>query len=144
MGYSFRLTARVLLYAPSHRQDCTYHGLCYTSRGALAGATEFEHCVSGSTYYNDTPFCFQDSDVGGVASHPPSTQYEYRDVGDSSDVVGDSRRRDKSALCCGMVSVCVTWKYTLVTLICNKEGNTFLFTVISRWLHTYIHTYVLF
>ena len=32
MGYSFRLTARVLLYAPSHRQDCTYHGLCYTSR----------------------------------------------------------------------------------------------------------------
>ena len=29
--------ARVLLYAPSHRQDSTYHGLCYTSRGALAG-----------------------------------------------------------------------------------------------------------
>ena len=37
MGYSFWLTARVLLYAPSHRQDSTYHGLCYTSRGALAG-----------------------------------------------------------------------------------------------------------
>ena len=35
MGYSFRLTARVLLYAPSHRQDNTH--LCYTSRGALAG-----------------------------------------------------------------------------------------------------------
>ena len=35
IGYSFRLTARVLLYAPSHRQDSTYHGLCYTSRGAL-------------------------------------------------------------------------------------------------------------
>ena len=33
----FRLTARVLLYAPSHRQDSTYHGLCYTSREALAG-----------------------------------------------------------------------------------------------------------
>ena len=30
MGYSFRLTSRVLLYAPPH-------GLCYTSRGALAG-----------------------------------------------------------------------------------------------------------
>ena len=30
MGYSFRLTA-------SHRQDSTYHGLWYTSRGALAG-----------------------------------------------------------------------------------------------------------
>ena len=37
IGYSFRLAARVLLYASSHRQDNTYHGLCYTSRGALAG-----------------------------------------------------------------------------------------------------------
>ena len=36
MGYSFRLTARVLLYVPSHRQDSTYY-LCYTSREALAG-----------------------------------------------------------------------------------------------------------
>ena len=35
--YSYRLTARVLLYTPSHRQDNTYHCLCYTSRGALAG-----------------------------------------------------------------------------------------------------------
>ena len=37
IGYSYRLTARVLLYAPSHRQDNTYHSLCNTSRGALAG-----------------------------------------------------------------------------------------------------------
>ena len=37
IGYSFRSAARVLLYASSHRQDCTYHGLCYTSREALAG-----------------------------------------------------------------------------------------------------------
>ena len=37
IGYSFWLTARVLLYAPSHRQDSTYHSLCYTSHGALAG-----------------------------------------------------------------------------------------------------------
>ena len=37
IDYSFRLTARVILYAPSHRQDSTYHGLCYTSCGALAG-----------------------------------------------------------------------------------------------------------
>ena len=37
IGYSYRLTARVLLYAPSLRQDNTYHCLCYTSRGALAG-----------------------------------------------------------------------------------------------------------
>ena len=37
IGYSFRLTARVLLYAPSHRKDNTYHSLCYTSHRALAG-----------------------------------------------------------------------------------------------------------
>ena len=37
IGYSFRFAARVLLYAPFHKQDRTYHGLCYTSRGALAG-----------------------------------------------------------------------------------------------------------
>ena len=37
IGYSYRLIARVLLYAPSHRQDNTYHDLCYTSRGALVG-----------------------------------------------------------------------------------------------------------
>ena len=30
MSYSFRLAARVLLYAPSNRQDKTYHSLCYT------------------------------------------------------------------------------------------------------------------
>ena len=38
IGYSFRLAARILLYASSHSKDRTYHGLCYTSRGALAGA----------------------------------------------------------------------------------------------------------
>ena len=31
------IAARDLLYAPSHRQDITYHSLCFTSRGALAG-----------------------------------------------------------------------------------------------------------
>ena len=34
MGYSFKLTARDLLYAPFHIQDSTYHSLCYTSCGA--------------------------------------------------------------------------------------------------------------
>ena len=36
-GLLFPSKARVLLYALSHRQDSTYHVLCYTSRGALAG-----------------------------------------------------------------------------------------------------------
>ena len=52
IGYYYRLTARVLLHAPSHRQDNTYHGLCYTSRGVLAGmrnssmGTTFQDLVS--------------------------------------------------------------------------------------------------
>ena len=33
----FPISSKGYLYAPSHRQDSTYHGLCYTSRGALAG-----------------------------------------------------------------------------------------------------------
>ena len=37
MGHTFRLAAGVHIYASSHRQDNTYDGLCYTSRGALAG-----------------------------------------------------------------------------------------------------------
>ena len=43
---AYRLTARVLLYALSHRQDNTYHGLCYTSRGALAGTRNSSTDVS--------------------------------------------------------------------------------------------------
>ena len=52
IGYSYRLTARVLLYAPSHRQDNTYHGRCYTSRGALAGT---RNKVNGSTPWRIDP-----------------------------------------------------------------------------------------
>ena len=37
IGYSFQLAARVVSYAPSHRQDGTYYGLCYISCGTLAG-----------------------------------------------------------------------------------------------------------
>ena len=36
IGYSFRLAARVILYASFHTHDNTYHDLCYTSRGTLA------------------------------------------------------------------------------------------------------------
>ena len=32
----FPISSKVLLYASSHKQNNTYHGLCYTSRGALA------------------------------------------------------------------------------------------------------------
>ena len=33
----FLITARVLLYVPSHRQDSTYHSVCYISLVARAG-----------------------------------------------------------------------------------------------------------
>ena len=54
IGYSYRLTARVILYAPSHRQDNTYHGHCYTSRGALAGTEgikEMFYLTTHSTHF---------------------------------------------------------------------------------------------
>ena len=37
MGCSFRLAARDCLCAPSHRQDNTYHDICYTSREEPTG-----------------------------------------------------------------------------------------------------------
>ena len=53
IGYSFQLAARVLLYAPYHRQDSTYHCLSYTSRGALAGMREREmfYLTTHSTHF---------------------------------------------------------------------------------------------
>ena len=39
------LTTRVLLYAPSDRQESTYHGLCYTS--AVAGTTYVKRGIPG-------------------------------------------------------------------------------------------------
>ena len=66
MGYSFRLAVRVILYAPSHRQDNTYYGHCYTSRGALAGTSVYTVCVYmcvvyGCVYTLSDMFC----DSGG-------------------------------------------------------------------------------
>ena len=55
IGYSYRLTARVLLYAPSHRQDNTYHSLCYTSHGALAGTRFVLMAVDECTHHGDNP-----------------------------------------------------------------------------------------
>ena len=38
-GLFFPIRSEGFLYAPAHRQDSTYHGLCYTSRGALREST---------------------------------------------------------------------------------------------------------
>ena len=40
-GLLFSINSMGFLYAPSHRQDSTYHDLCYTSRGPLAGTILF-------------------------------------------------------------------------------------------------------
>ena len=39
-GLLFPINKRVILYAPSHRQDSTYHGLWYTSHEALDGTRD--------------------------------------------------------------------------------------------------------
>ena len=36
-GLLFLIISKVLLYASSHRQDNTYHSLCYTNHEELAG-----------------------------------------------------------------------------------------------------------
>ena len=35
---------KVFFYAPSHKQDSTCHGLCYTSHGAVAGTRNSSRC----------------------------------------------------------------------------------------------------
>ena len=37
MSHSYQLASRDLLYTLSQRQESTYHGLCYTNCGELAG-----------------------------------------------------------------------------------------------------------
>ena len=37
MAYTFPINSKGSFICTTHTQDSTYHGLCYTSRGALAG-----------------------------------------------------------------------------------------------------------
>ena len=55
MGYSFKLAARVLLYASSYRQDNTYHSLCYTSCGGLAGTRNITYGMTPKIYMVTVP-----------------------------------------------------------------------------------------
>ena len=50
MPHGFLLATRVLLYAPSNRQDSTYHDLCYTSHGASIGLM-FSNILKNSKSY---------------------------------------------------------------------------------------------
>ena len=66
MGFSFQLAARNFLYAPSHRQDSTYHGLFYTVRGVLTemrnGSTKMEQS-DDPLYYEWMLYHMKERDV---------------------------------------------------------------------------------
>ena len=51
---SFRLAARVLLYALSHRWDSTYHSLCCTGWSILYKYTNLLHCRIWLQNYSDS------------------------------------------------------------------------------------------
>ena len=53
----FRLAARVLLYASSHRQDNTYHGLWYASHGMNALTTELHLAPLHNSVLDIHPYC---------------------------------------------------------------------------------------
>ena len=85
-GYSYRLTTRVLLYAPSHRQNNTYNGLCYTSRGALAGT--------------------RNSSLG-----PPHEGSIRRPIVPSTRGYQRRHCESPSSLCCAACSPTLSWTY---------------------------------
>ena len=58
-GLLFPINSKGSFYASSHRQDSTYHGLCYTSREALAGTRNSSvgsthRTMSERSYHGDT------------------------------------------------------------------------------------------
>ena len=81
MGYSFQLAAGGLLYESSHRQDNTYHALCYTSRGTLAGTRNSSmgppwrsdpmtnHTMSEHSYRGATSCSLPSLNTGKANSH---------------------------------------------------------------------------
>ena len=106
IGYSYRLTARVLLYAPSHRQDSTYHGLSYTSRGALARMRNSSmdpplgidpsshHNLSGhsTTELHLAPVCQGDAKTGRRVSELRTFTGDATDSVDNLRVIGNDGR----------------------------------------------------
>ena len=78
IGYSYRLTARVLLYAPSHRQDNTYHSLCYTSHGALAG---MRNSSTGPPPWRIDPTTHRTMSERSTSELRPALHYEWEFVG---------------------------------------------------------------
>ena len=77
----FSINSKGLLYAPSHRQDSTYHSLCYTSRGALAGTRNslftnavllFHRCSAKVAH--DQKQLLQDGRLGSLVAPAPAAE----------------------------------------------------------------------
>ena len=88
MGYSFRLAARVLLYASSHTQDNIYHNLCYTRPGALA-ETRYSPMgppwgIDPMTHYTMSEHSYHGATLWGwgynTKTYRRTMQYSYRQV----------------------------------------------------------------
>ena len=122
IGYCYRLAARVILYAPSHRQDNTYHGLCYTSRGALAGTRNssmgppHEGSIRRPTVpsANALPLSY----VPLLSNQKPTNNEELDDSDDKFNIClvccehfRDSRSREKWVQC----QVCKHWAHEVCT-----------------------------
>ena len=58
-AYSFRLAARVLIYALSHRQDSIYHSLC-TSHGSIGSPWRTTHRTTSERSYHGATSCSRD------------------------------------------------------------------------------------
>ena len=85
MGYSFRLATRVLLYASSRRQDNTYHGLCYTSRGALPGTRNNIKFINKTCQWNKLSYSVRRPRIHDQSDKPLHISYLQRLVTQCSE-----------------------------------------------------------
>ena len=58
MGYSVWIAAKGILYIQPHREDITYHSLCYTSHGALWRIDLITYCTMNEHSYYGATSCF--------------------------------------------------------------------------------------
>ena len=118
IGYSYRLTARVLLYAPSDRQDNTYHGLCYTSRGALAGT---RNSSMGPSH--------EGSILRPIAPWANALPLSYVPL---PPAVQDNEKSDQW---CGVATKPVTTNFKVIILYTNNQPKNICFKMILYCLY---------
>ena len=77
MSYYFRLAARDLLYASSHRQISTYHGLCYIiCCGRLAGTRNNSICKSQISFRIEYSIIYEWNRISNI-SRKKNTQASH-------------------------------------------------------------------